>query len=625
MNRRTIWTLYFALFVAGAAVLVAVAAEAPAGKDPDPTQILMKYKQATGGDAWDAIKSNHVKGKITTGGMNGSAESWEDVRTGRFLERIVLGPVTQAQGFDGTTVWSQDTSKQVRKEEGGDEREGTANEAYRRSLSYWYPDRHPGAIEYAGAKEEGGRRFHVIRITPKDGRPFDIWIDAATFLPDRVVEKAALETRTIYLSDYRQVEGLMEPFAIRQTNGETRYDLNATLESIEFNKPVEEAQFAMPAPPPPDYAFAGGKSSTTVPFELINNHIYVQTKLNGQGPFRLLCDTGGANIVTPDLAQKLGLKTEGALQGRGVGEKSEDISVTKVEKIQVGDVTVNDQLFTVYPLGTFSSVEGVASSGLIGYELFKRFVVRIDYEKSLLTFSEPKTFSYTGKGIAVPFQFNAHIPQVDGSIDGLAGKFDIDTGSRASLSLLAPFAEKNQLKDRYAVKVAGVTGWGVGGAARGQVTRAKELRLGNVTIASPVTELSLQRQGAFIDPYVAGNVGGGVLRRFNITFDYGHQTLYFEPNANYSRPDVFDRSGMWLNSAGQAFEVVDVIAGGPADKATLRAGDRIVAVDGKKTESIALPDLRARFKNDGPGTKIRLKVQTGEATRDVVVTLEDLV
>ncbi len=625
MSRPAVRMLLLALAVAGAAAFRPAAAESAGDKTSDPQAILLKYKQATGGDAWDGVKSDHVKAKVTTAGMEGTVESWEDVRTGRFVDHLVLGPVTQTQGFDGRIVWSQDTSKQVRKEEGGDEREGTANEAYRRSLSYWYPDRHPASLEYGGLKEEDGRQFHVVRITPKDGRPFDLWIDAATSLPDHVVEKAAMETRTTYLSDYRQVDRVKVPFAIRSTNGETRYDLHATLESIEFNRPVEEAQFAMPAPPPPDYAFAAGKSSTTVPFELVNNHIYVQAKLNGQGPFRLLCDTGGANIVTPELAKTLGLKTEGALQGRGVGEKSEDVAVTKVGTVQVGDVTVNDQLFSVYPLGTFSSVEGVPSSGLIGYELFKRFVVRIDYEKTLLTFTEPKTFAYAGKGTTVPFQFNAHIPQVDGSIDGLTGKFDIDTGSRASLDLLAPFAEKHQLKDRYGVKVEGVTGWGVGGAARSQVTRAKELRLGDVSIPSPVTELSLQTKGAFIDPYVAGNVGGGVLKRFNITFDYGHQKMYFEPNANYARPDVFDRSGMWLNSAGSVFEVVDVIAGGPADKAALHAGDRIVAVDGKKAESITLPDLRARFKSEGPGTKIRLKVQTGDATREVVVTLEDLV
>ena len=616
MNRRGEVWIGLALVLGG--LVTAVAAT-------DPSEVLSKARQATGGQAWDSIHTDHIKAKISTGGMNGVVETWDDVLKGRFVDSVVLGPVTQVQGFDGHVIWTQDTSKQVRKEEGGEERMATANEAYRRSLSYWYKDRRPGAVESAGTKEEGGRRFEIVRITPADGRPFDLWIDAATFQPDRVVEKMAIETRTTFMSDYREVQGVKVPFAIRSTNGESKYDQVITLESIEFNRPVEDAVFAMPAPPPADYRFAAGKTSTTVPFELLNNHIYVQVKLNGRGPFRLLCDTGGANVVTPELAQTIGLKTEGALQGRGVGEKSEDVGLTKVDAVQVGDVTVDNQVFAVFPLGAFASAEGVAASGLIGYEVFKRFVVRVDYEKSLLTFTEPSAFTYTGKGIVVPFIFNAHIPQVQGSIDGLPGKFDIDTGSRASLDILAPFAEKNQFKDRYAARIEAVTGWGVGGAARSQVTRAKELRLGEVKVASPVTELSLQKGGALTDPYVAGNVGAGVLKRFNITFDYRNQKLFFEPNANDARPDVFDRSGMWLISDGPVFKIIDVIAGGPADKAALRAGDRIVAVDGKKAEGIPLPDLRTRFKVNEPGTKVRLKVQSGEATREVVVTLEDLV
>jgi aspartyl protease/PDZ domain-containing protein len=619
MDRFGLGTSCLALAVLAAAVTHAAE---PAG---GAAAIMAKVKEETGGAAWDAIKTDHVTGKLATGGMNGTVESWDDVVKGRFVDRVVLGPVTQAQGYDGQVVWSQDSSGQVNKAEGGDEKEGTANEAYRRSLSYWYKDRRPGSMEDAGTREEGGRSFQVVRITPRDGRPFDVWIDAQTHLVDHTVEKAAMETRTTYLSDYRAIAGVKVPFAVRSTNGETKYDQFITLDSIEFNRPVEEAAFAMPAPPPPDYRFASGKTSTTVPFELVNNHIYVQVKLNGQGPFRLLCDTGGANIVTPELAQKLGLKTEGALQGRGVGEKSEDVGLTKIKTTEVGDVTLENQVFAVYPLGPLSSAEGIPSSGLIGYEVFKRFVVRVDYEKTLLTLTDPPAYTPAGKGTVVPFKFNGHIPQVEGSIDGLPGKFDIDTGSRASLSLLAPFAEKNKLKERYAARVEGVTGWGVGGAARSQVTRAKDLRLGDVKVVSPVTEISLQSKGAFTDPYVAGNVGAGVLKRFNITFDYRSQTLTFEPNSNDSRPDIFDRSGMWINHTGSTFEVIDVIKDGPAAQAALRAGDRIVTIDGKTADEVTLPGLRARFKTDEPGTKIHLKVQSGDATREVVLTLKDLV
>lgn len=588
------------------------------------TDILAKSKEAMGGAAFDAIRTTHNVAKVVTSGLTGEGESWEDNLNGHYVDRFKLGPASGAEGYDGKVVWSQDTSGQPRAEGAAAARQAAMDEAYRRCFAFWFPQRWPAQIESSGEKEENGKRFYVIRITPEGGRPFDMWIDASTYLIDHTVEKGDIETRTNYFSDYRTVNGVKIAFSGRSTNGDTKYDQLITIEKVEFNTPVQEAMFQMPAPPPPDFAIEGGKTSTTIPFDLVNNHIYVQAKLNGKGPFRLLCDTGGANIITPTVAKELGVKSEGALQGRGVGEKSEDIGLAKLQTLQVGDATLNNQLFAVFPMESFASVEGIAENGLIGYEVFKRFVVKVDYEHHTLTLTVPSAFTYQGNGTKIPFIFNAHIPQVDGSLDGIPGKFDIDTGSRSSLDILKPFAEKHDLAAKYNAKLEAVTGWGVGGAAHSVLARAKVLQLGGVEVHNPVTELSLQSKGAFSSPYVAGNVGAGVLKRFNITFDYPHQQLIFEPNANYDKPDVYDRSGMWLNVGDNAFEVMDVVAGAPAAQAGLKVGDKIVAVNGRPAAQIQLADLRQQFK-ENPGTKFRLTIQSGGQQRDVELVLRNLV
>jgi membrane-associated protease RseP (regulator of RpoE activity) len=168
-------------------------------------------------------------------------------------------------------------------------------------------------------------------------------------------------------------------------------------------------------------------------------------------------------------------------------------------------------------------------------------------------------------------------------------------------------------------------GWGVGGAARGLLARGKVLRLGTVEVAGPVMELSLQTKGWFTDPYVAGNVGAGVLKRFNITFDYGNQRLIFERNANDARRDSYDRAGVWLNLGAKGYEVVDVVAGGPAAEAGLVVGDTIVTVDGTQASELALPRLRDRFRTDAPGTAVKLLVLRDGVKREVTLVLRDLV
>lgn len=607
-----------------AAFILFAAATALHATSPDPRALLARAKEAAGGSAWDAVKALHTRAQLSASGLSGTVESWEDVLGGRFVTTFQLGPVSGAEGYDGTTSWSVDPSGQARVNDSGDAREGAVNDAYRRSLAYWYPERRPASVAYVEEREEGERSFHVVRIRPEGGRFFDVWIDAKTFHLDRTVEQGGREVRTTFFSDYRTVDGLKLPFSQRSTNGEAKYDTVVTVESVEVNPALDTARFRMPEGKTDDFAIAAGATSATVPFELLNNHLYVDAHIDGTGPHRVLLDTGGMNIVTPATAQRLGLKTEGTIQGRGAGEKTEDVGLSRVRELRLGDVTLKDQVFYVFPLAGLDDAEGVDFSGLIGYEVFKRFVVRVDYTRRLLTLTLPEAFTPPTGATAVPFTFNGQTPQVEGSIDGLPGKFTIDTGSRVSLTLHRPFAEAHGLKAKYAPKVEAMTGYGVGGAVRAAVTRAGVLKLGGVEVKGPVAEIPLVEKGAFTDRYLAGNVGGGVLKRFAVTFDYSRQTIYFEPNAEAGQPDPFDRAGLWLNRAAGGYRVEDVVPGGPATAAGLQVGDLVTAVDGRGAAEVPLPDLRVRLKESPPGTRVRMTVRSAGTEREVTLVLRDL-
>lgn len=611
---------------ARSAILAALilAAAAPWVRAEDPVEILARAKAAAGGPAWDAVRVLHTQLRISTGGLSGTADSREDLRTGRFVDTFSLGPVEGAEGFDGKVKWSQDPSGQTLADDSGDAREGAANEAYRRSLSYFYPDRRKAAVSYAGRREDGDSVFHVLRLHPEGGRPFEMWLDAGTFLIARVVEQTGRETRTTFLSDYRDVEGLRLPFASRSTNGEVRYDLVANVEKVEFNPPLDEAGFRMPEGRTADFAIAGGKTSATIPFRLLNNHLYVQAEIAGK-PLQVLFDTGGANVLTPATARRLGIETEGALQGRGVGEKSEDLALARVRELKLGDVTLTDQVFYVLPLAGVAEAEGMEVDGIVGYEVLKRLVTRVEYSSGRLTLTLPEAFLEPANGRVVPFTFDGQHPQVEGEVDGLRGKFTIDTGSRASLTLSRPFAEEHGLRQKYPPRFEALSGWGVGGGVRSAFTRVGVLKLGDVEVPSPVTDIALSEKGALANRYLAGNVGGGVLKRFDVTFDYGGKRLIFEANADFSRPDSYDRTGMWLNREGGGLQVRDVVAGGPADEAGLKIGDTIVAIDGRGVGEVLLPDVRARFRESPPATAVRLTVKIGSGTREVTVVLRDLV
>jgi hypothetical protein len=353
--------------------------------------------------------------------------------------------------------------------------------------------------------------------------------------------------------------------------------------------------------------------------------MYVAVTLNGNGPYELLFDTGGMNVMTPTLAKELGLKPEGAMQGSGAGEKSQDVGLVKVAREDIGGAHLENQVFAVIGLESFGVVEGRKISGIFGFEVFKRFIVRTDYEKNEIVLSDPQGWAYQGAGTRTAFKFKDIIPVVPGDIDGTPGDFQLDTGSRVSLDLMAPFVDAHGLVGKYGAKMSGVDGWGVGGASRGWFVRAHSFTFGGVTVENPVVGLSKQRGGALTDIYTAGNVGAGILKRFNITWDYPHSQIFFEKNANYGVPDIFDRVGLWANLGKKGFDVVDVYDGGPAAEAGLKAGDTILAVDGKKAGSeISLPDFRLRLR-EAVGTKLKLDVARDGKTLQLTVALRDLV
>jgi len=108
--------------------------------------------------------------------------------------------------------------------------------------------------------------------------------------------------------------------------------------------------------------------------------------------------------------------------------------------------------------------------------------------------------------------------------------------------------------------------------------------------------------------------------RFTVTFDYGRQRLIFEPNADFAKPDVWDRAGLWINRTGDGFEIKDVVAGGPAAAAGLHAGDIIVSLDGKTAKELSLADARKLLKG-APGTKVNVGLRGAQA----VLVLRDLI
>jgi|SRR5215469_15470898 len=605
-----------AFFVLCASVMGAASAVA------GPAEILAANKAASGGAAWDNKAGLRIEYAYSGQGLTGTVTSIDDVHTGRWVDDARIGPAAQTQGFDGKHTWVRDQSGTVTQQDGGDTRALAVNEGYRRANLWWQPDFGGAKIVSDGTKNDAGASYDVLTISPTGGKAFDAWFDSRTHLLARIVEQQGPQVATSTLSDYRTYDGVELPAKTVTSTGIAKYDQTQSITSAAFVAMPADQVFAMPATHVADFAIAGGKSRTTVPFELVNNHIYAQVAVNGR-LFTFVFDSGGLNVVTPRTAKILGLESVGHIEGNGGGSGHMDFGLTKVHALRIGDATISDQVLPVAPLDDLAPAEGRTGGGMIGFETFRRFVTIVDYGQKTLTFIDPSRFDPRDAGTPVPFQFDGNTLIVEASYAGHRGGFVIDTGARMSLTLNSPFVKANDLGAGSAKSVTGVTGWGIGGPTRAAVMRGAPLNIGSFTIAHPIAELSTDTAGSNSDAAIAGNIGAGILKRFVVTLDYGHQTIYLKPIAGaIADLDTFDRSGLWLNDDPAGFKVIDVMPGTPADEAGLKDGDIVTSVDGKPVDSIHLYDLRRRLRNDAPGTTVTFSVKR---KGDVKVTLRDLI
>ena len=274
-----------------------------------------------------------------------------------------------------------------------------------------------------------------------------------------------------------------------------------------------------------------GKTASVVPFQLLSNSIVIHVRLNGHGPFALMLDSGAVNFISPAVARELSLPIEREDLASGIGDRVINSDAVRIESIQIGKVVLHHQRFHVVdlPYGLVHSFSERLIGGM-GYEVFRRLAVRIDFDNSQLAFYDGRTFRYLGKGTAVPFSIAQRQPVVEGGVDGVPGSFQIDTGAEDVLSLNSPFVRQHNLVDKYAAHVQGFAGEGIGGRENAYFVRVRRFNIGEMQVDSVVTELSQDSGGVASDPYLSGIVGMGILKRFNITFDYLHATLYLEKN-----------------------------------------------------------------------------------------------
>lgn len=591
---------------------------------PDPgleeaRRLIAAARAATGGAAWEGGVL-HEQLSVAAGGLNGMSEVWADPFHARYAVRFTLGPDHGAEGCGEHGAWSADWAGRVHWDDQPASAAARAGAIWQ-SFAFLFPERNGISVHPAGRRGEG-EAFPAVRLSTHGGASIELWLDARTSLPRRLIVKGAPDTVVIF-DDYRTDNGLTLPGTVRVSSGWSKNDRVSVLRAAKIEPVLPETDpFAAPAPAPADYHFPVGETSARAGLTPTGDAFMVDVTIDGKGPYRFALDTGAGDAIDAALAAELNLKTEGTFTAQGAGELPVDVALTRAARVQVGDVVLDDQLFRVLPLSQIVPGDQPAYRGLLGFEFFDRFVVNINQDRKQAVFSAPEGWHFRGDAEPVPFHFHGTTPVVDGQIDLVPGRFSLDTGQANSLTLFRPFMHRMGIERKYLPKLTAIVGEGVGGPIRAGVTRAQTLLLGRTEVKNPVTFLSLQKSGAFSDPELAGNIGVGVFARFSTTFDYAHRRVYFDPIWNYGLDDSLKL--MVVKHSEFGLQVLSVLPGCPLAEAGLKRDDVIEQIDLKEAARIDDPQLQRIFRRPA-GTRVSMTVRSDGALKHIVVVLGETV
>jgi hypothetical protein len=396
------------------------------------------------------------------------------------------------------------------------------------------------------------------------------------------------------------------------------------------------------------FVFDKGVEKVTVPLILINNLVFIPIKVNGV-ELNFLLDTGVEETIlfsledNPDVSffnsEKITLK------GLGSEEAIEGLKTTN-NILEMKGVTAHHQLIYVILDQSFnlSSQIGIPVNGIIGYQFFRDNLVRIDYaSKKVVIYKndEANRKRIEKKFNKMPITIEKYKPYLIGNVamneSNIPVKMLIDIGNSDSVWLFQNLSSQITVPSR---NFEDFLGKGFSGDIEGKRARIAEFSFDKYDFKSPIVAFpdSSSIKSVRMVQNRVGSVGGEILKRFSVVFDYKNEQLYLKKNSNFNEPFTYNKSGVeiqhnglqWvqetvkletvpLSGGGVTFdnsgrnitndfkykfqlkpiyEISNIRKNSPAAKSGLQVGDLIISINKSPAYRYSLQKLNEMFKSE---------------------------
>lgn len=354
-----------------------------------------------------------------------------------------------------------------------------------------------------------------------------------------------------------------------------------------------------------------------------NRHLYFKVMLRDSIPARMIFDTGSSNLLIDSTFYASTFGEGKNLRRAMLGGAGNGHELTTLDangwSYSVGDESCTEQIAIVTNL---RKILGDGADGLFGLPFMRGKRVEFNYAGGYVRFlSADEVIGDDFTAIQCKKLDNIEriiIPLSVTLNDGytLNGNFLMDTGMPDELSLNSTTA--NRLKSEGHLADARRMRYEVGGIGGSRVDnylKTKQITIGGKSINDIRITYSENEQGAMADSRYEGLVGNALFARFDVIIDFVNWVIYLRPNKNFDKPQPNFYS-MAFTPNGDHWKVNALLEGGNAERAGLRQGDRIEAINGIKasdSDKSALQPLPDR---------LTLSVVRGGETIKIIVDKE---
>lgn len=382
------------------------------------------------------------------------------------------------------------------------------------------------------------------------------------------------------------------------------------------------------------FEFSGKRKRETLAFRMIKNQMVIQLHINGKGPFNFILDTGvGLVLISdPKLIDSVSFQNLRSIYitGFGEGEKLSAFIAPSVD-LRIGNTIAKNISAAILKKDIFelSNYVGIPIHGLIGYEFFQSFVVRLNFLTSTITVFQPERAYIPRKGSRIPISIEERKPYINTNIQLKSGKklpvkLIIDTGAGHPVSLETMDGVPFELPDE---RIRGNLGVGLTGPIDGYIGRITSLQLGKYTLNNVIAAFPDYEDAAsrVFSINRNGNMGLEIIKRFNVVFDYNRAAMYIKPLATLKDAFEHDMAGLEIGSAGENYKrliITRVEPSSSADLTGLMKGDEILAINFKPVSEMSLSEIDTMFRSrNGRNFVIDVLLKDGKSKRRVILTL----